>query len=310
VLLVKGADFLVDGASSLAKRLRVSTLVIGLTIVAFGTSMPELIVNILAAVKGTGDVAFGNIIGSNLANILLILGVSALVADLKVHRSTTWKEIPFSLLAAFVLLVFAGVPILDKLSLQNLVRSQGIILVLFFLIFLYYAFELARQKKNEIQTESIVVPQRSPLSIVLFIIAGLAALYLGGQWVVDGAVAIARALRLSEFLISVTIIAVGTSLPELVTSVKAARKNDTDLAVGNVVGSNIFNIFWILGVTAIIRPIAFPPSAIVDILVLAAATILLFASVFFGKKHTIGRAEGICFLVAYAAYLVFVIFRG
>lgn len=308
-LLIKGADYLVDGASSIAKRFGVPTLVIGLTIVAFGTSTPELVVSVIAALKHSGDVAFGNVVGSNMANILLILGAAAMIANLKVQHSTTWKEIPFSLLAALVLLAFSFAYHLDGLE-QVVYRFEGIILLLFFAIFLYYVVELTRRNKANLDDKKLEVKSR-PLSIsAVMVLAGFVALYFGGRWVVDGAVFTARQFGLSELLISSTIIAIGTSLPELITSIVAARKKDVDLAIGNVVGSNIFNVFWILGASAVIYPIALPPSAIIDLLFLVGATLLLFLFIFVGRRHELERWQGGVFLAAYAAYLIFLVWRG
>jgi len=308
-LLIKGADYLVDGASSVAKRFGVPTLVIGLTIVAFGTSTPELIVSIMAAIQHSGDVAFGNVIGSNIANLLLILGISATITNLKVQHSTTWKEIPFSFLAAIVLLAFSSVHILDGLD-QIIYRFEGVILLLFFLVFLYYIIELAKRNRAHLDDEKLVVHKRSLGRSALMIFGGLIGLYFGGVWVVEGAVFAARQFGLSELFISSTIVAIGTSLPELITSISAARKKDVDLAIGNVVGSNIFNVFWILGASALIYPISLPASAIVDLLFLLGGTSLLFLFMFVGKRHELERWQGVVFLVGYAAYLFFLIWRG
>ncbi len=310
VFLIKGADFLVEGASSLAKKFGVSSLIIGLTIVAFGTSMPELVVNVIAALNGTAGVAWGNIIGSNLANILLILGIAALILPLTVKRSTVWKEIPFSFLAVVVLTVFANIRLWDDLQVNTLFRTEGIILILFFIIFLYYIFGLTKQNKTEPESKPEPIKDRSGLMIFLMIMAGLAGLYFGGNRIVEGAVVIAKNLGLSEFLISATIIAVGTSLPELITSVVAVRKRNIDLAVGNVVGSNIFNIFWILGLTAVIRPQPFPEMINTDLFILLFATFLLFLFMFIGKRHTLQRWQGGIFIALYAGYLILIISRG
>jgi|SRR3989338_640917 len=311
-LLIKGADYLVEGSSSLAKKLGISSLVIGLTIVAIGTSTPELVVNIIAAMHDKGDVGFGNIVGSSLANILLILGLSAAIASLRVQKSTIWKEIPFAFLASLVLLVFAGKAFLNS-SGNQILRSEGIILLIFFSIFLYYVFELARSSKSENKKEKDEkneIRKHSGLIIFIMIVGGLLALYLGGKWTVEGAVAIARAFGLSEYFIGLTIIAVGTSLPELFTSIIAAKKKDVDLAVGNIVGSNIVNIFLILGITSIISPLTLPAYAITDLLILAGATFLLFLFTFTGKKHEIERWEGALFLLLYILYIAFLIMRG
>jgi len=309
-LLLKGADYLVDGSSSLAKKFKISTLAIGLTIVAFGTSMPELTVNIIAALKGNGDIAFGNIVGSNMANILLILGITAVITNLKVQHSTVWKEIPFSLLAAIVIFVFASAMMLDKLALNSILRFEGIILLLFFAIFLYYVFELTKKNKNQMEDTKLEIKKFSSAKIFLYILGGLIALYIGGKWTVEGAVALARLMGMSEYFISLTIVAVGTSLPELFTSVTAARKGDVDLAVGNIVGSNIFNIFWILGVTAIITPIVIPTFAIIDLSILLGISFLLFLFMFIGKKHELERWQGVVFVLLYVAYIIYLILRN
>lgn len=310
ILLIKGADWLVDGSSSLAKKLGVPTIVIGLTIVAFGTSMPELVVNIISAIKHNGDIAFGNIVGSNIANIFLILGISAIISNVKVQKSTTWKEIPFSLLAVFVLLVFANIFFLDDIRLNVVTRFEGIILLLFFAIFLYYVFELARKKVSKITKNEITVKKHSSTQIFLLIFGGLVALYFGGRWTVDGAVKIAKFFGLSEYFIGLTIVAVGTSLPELVTSIIASLKKNGDIVMGNVVGSNIFNVFWILGITALIYPFAIPASVNFDLIVLLIATLLLFLFMFLGKKHTLQKWQGIIFILIYVVYIIFLIKRG
>lgn len=310
ILLIKGADYLVDGSSSLAKKFKVPTIVIGLTIVAFGTSMPELVVNIASAIRNSGDIAFGNIVGSNIVNILLILGISGIIGSLKVQSSTVWKEIPFSLLAVIVLVVFANAHVLDKLNFNSILKFEGIVLVLFFIIFLYYVFGLVRKNKLKLDDKKIEIKKYSGGIIFLMIIGGLIALYFGGKWTVDGAILIARAFGLSEYFIGLTIVAVGTSLPELVTSIVAAIKKQNDLAVGNIVGSNIFNIFWILGLTAIINPIVIPVSANIDLLVLLVATVLLFVFMFLGKRHELDRWQGIMFVIMYVVYVVYLTGRG
>lgn len=309
-LLIKGADYLVGGSSSLAKKLKVPTLVIGLTVVAFGTSMPELVVNVLAALKGSSDIAFGNIIGSNIANILLILGITASITTIKVQHSTVWKEIPFSFLAAIVLFVFSTTMFLDGLSINSIFRFEGILLLLFFAIFLYYVFELAKRNKSQMEDNKLEIKKLSSLNIFLYIAGGLLLLYFGGKWVVEGAVALARFFGMSEYFISLTIVSIGTSLPELITSIVAGLKGDSDMAVGNVVGSNIFNIFWVLGISAIISPIIIPSFAIVDLLILLGTTFLLFLFMFIGKKHELEKSQGIMFVLSYALYIFYLIKRG
>jgi cation:H+ antiporter len=308
-LLIKGADLLVSGASSVAKRFKISDLVIGLTIVAFGTSMPELVVNILASTQGNTEIAIGNVLGSNIANILLILGVSAIIFPLTVHKNTVWKEIPFSLLAVLSLFFLANDALLDGYGFSELSRAEGAVLLLFFCIFLYYTFGIASlgSDKNDQEIVTEEVPVQSAGRSVGFIILGLAGLVIGGNWIVEGAVAIASSLGLSQSLIGLTVIAVGTSLPELATSAVAAKKQQTDIAIGNVVGSNIFNIFWILGVSSIISPLPFGARSNIDIIMAVVATLLLFLFCFVGKKHTITRLQGIMFVAIYVLYVAYLV---
>ena len=308
--LIKGADFLVDGSSSLAKRLKVSTLVIGLTIVAFGTSFPELIVNIFAALRGSTEVVFGNIIGSNIANILLVLGVVAIIKPIKVNSSTIWKEIPFALLSVIVLFIMSNTFL--NTSSTNLVlnRVSGALLLCFFAVFLYYVVNSAINSKMKIEKGELEIQDFNKFKVISYILIGLVGLYFGGKWVVDGAILIAGKLGLSEFFISATVIALGTSLPELVTGVFAARKGEDDLAVGNAVGSNIFNIFWILGVTSLIAPVIIPSFIGIDIVVLFFITLMLFMMVFLDKSHTISRKQGIFFVLLYVAYIISLLMRG
>lgn len=307
VLLIKGADLLVDGASSFAKKLKIPTIVIGLTIVAFGTSMPELIVNIFASAKGQVDLAFGNVIGSNISNILLILGLSAIIYPLVVKRNTTFKEIPLTVLAVVAVGVLANDFLIDKIPQSILSRGDGMILLLFFVIFLCYIFTIS--KSSDVKSD-LAVQKHKYWQDALLVVAGIIGLFLGGQWIVNGASAMARAFGMSEALIGLTIVAVGTSLPELATSAVAAYKKQSDIAVGNIVGSNIFNIFWILGVSAIIRPLPFSPALNFDMLIMLAATILLFVSMFIGQRHKIERWQGVAFVLLYVLYIVALVQRG
>ena len=309
-LLIKGADCLVEGSSSLAKKFGVPSLVVGLTVVAFGTSMPELIVSIFSAFEGVTDVAIGNIVGSNVANILLILGLTALIYPLKVHHSTVWKEIPFSLLAVIILFIVANDLMIDKLSFSSLTRIDGILMLCFFAIFLYYVFEMAKDKRSKLRDRKLEIMEYKSHKIFLMLFFGVIGLFLGGKWVVDGAILIARQAGMSEFLVSATIIAIGTSLPELVTSLTAAIKKDVDLAVGGVVGSNIFNTFWILGITSVISPIVLPAFINFDIIFLILITLALFLFMFIGKKHEMNRWQGILFIILYIAYITFIVMRG
>lgn len=307
VVLIKGADLLVDGASSIAKKLKISALVIGLTIVAFGTSAPELIVNVMASAKGSAEIAVGNVVGSNIANILLILGVAAIIFPLRIRKSTTWKEIPFAMLAVAVLFFVANDALIDKVPSSILTRIDALVLLSFFGIFMYYTIGMAKEQSQEDQTQ--IKTLGMPISI-LFIVLGLAGLILGGKWVVDGAVHMAKTFGLSESLIGLTIVAVGTSLPEFATSAVAAYKKQSDIAVGNVVGSNIFNIFLVLGVSGMISPIPFSAAMNMDILVCVIATLLLFLSVFVGNRHQIDRWQGVLFFLFYAGYIGYLIMRG
>ena len=309
-LLIKGADCLVEGSSSLAKKFGVPSLVVGLTVVAFGTSMPELIVSIFSAFEGVTDVAIGNIVGSNVANILLILGLTALIYPLKVNHSTVWKEIPFSLLAVIILFIVANDLMIDKLSFSSLTRIDGILMLCFFAIFLYYVFEMAKDKRSKLRDRKLEIMEYKSHKIFLMLFFGVIGLFLGGKWVVDGAILIARQAGMSEFLVSATIIAIGTSLPELVTSLTAAIKKDVDLAVGGVVGSNIFNTFWILGITSVISPIVLPAFINFDIIFLILITLALFLFMFIGKKHEMNRWQGILFIILYIAYITFIVMRG
>lgn len=304
-LLIKGADYLVEGASALAGKLGVSKLVVGLTVVAFGTSMPELVVNIIAASEGTGDVALGTIIGSNLSNILLIFGIAAIIYPPKMQLSTVWKEIPFSLLAVFVLFVLANDFLIDGVEVFSLTRTDGLIMLFFFMIFLYYLFGMFQN--GDARKEKVTMGSARMGGLILL---GMAALYLGGRWTVEGAVFIARTLSISEFTISAIIVALGTSLPELVTSVRAAMRKDADLAVGNIVGSNIFNIFLVLGLTAMISPIAIPGFLNSDLVFLSFATALLFAFMFVGRRYLLEKWEGAIFLFFYAGYVAMLLLRG
>lgn len=303
-ILIKGADLLVDGASSIAHRFKISPLVIGLTIVAFGTSMPELVVNIFASISGNSEIAIGNILGSNIANILLILGISAAIYPLATKRNTVWKEIPLCLLATLVLGVMANDILIDGSGLSVLSRIDGFILIAFFIIFLYYTFGIAKVGNGD---SDVQIKKYGLGKSALFILLGLAGLVLGGQWIVDGAVKIAEYFGISQSLIGLTVVAIGTSLPELATSAIAAYKKQTDIAIGNVVGSNIFNIFWILGLSSTIRPLPFNPAANVDILTTIGATLILFLLMFIGKRHVIERWQGALMVILYFIYTGFLI---
>ena len=308
IILIKGADLLVEGASAIAKKFKISNLVIGLTVVAFGTSMPEMFVNLFASVSGNSAIAIGNILGSNIANILLILGISALIYPLKVTKGTVWKEIPLSLLAALMIGVMANDIRLDQGPMDVLTRTDGLALIGFFIIFIFYSFSIA---KNQTDTGSVSAPGNlSFKKSIIFIIIGLAGLGLGGKWIVDGAMSLALAFGVSQSLIGLTIVAVGTSLPELATSAMAAYRKNADIAVGNIVGSNIFNIFWILGLSSIIKPLPFTPQNSLDIGMAILATIMLFVWMFIGKRRILQPWQGMVFIMVYFAYIIILIFQN
>jgi cation:H+ antiporter len=306
VILIKGADWLVDGASSVAKKFGISSIVIGLTIVAFGTSAPELIVNIFASIQGNTDIAIGNILGSNICNILLILGISAIIYPLAVKKNTTWKEIPLAMLAVIAMALMANDALIDGNNFSAITRIDGLILIGFFAIFLYYTHGISKGGETEEQN----IKNHKLSTSIFMIIGGLVCLTVGGKWIVDGAVSIATSLGISQALIGLTIVAVGTSLPELATSAVAAYKKQADIAVGNIVGSNIFNIFWILGLSAVIKPLPFSPALNIDIIMTVIATILLFLAMFIGKKRILERWQGVCFIAIYIIYITILIIRG
>ncbi|MBY5952069.1 calcium/sodium antiporter [Algoriphagus marincola] len=302
VLLVKGADWLVDGASVLAKKKSVSDLAIGLTIVAFGTSAPELVVNVVAASGNYPDIVFGNVIGSNNFNLFIILGISGLIIPLSVQSSTVWKEIPFSLIAAVGLFFLANNFFFSEERLLS--RWDGLILLICFAAFLYY---VATQLKSDPQTEQVEEKDYSNLKIWTLIAIGLAGLVGGGKLVVDNAVSMAQSLGVSEKIIGLTIVAAGTSLPELATSVVAAMRKNADIAIGNIVGSNIFNLFLILGVSSVIRPLEFNISFNTDLYILGAGTVFLFLAMFTGKRQKLDRWEALVLLSSYLLYTGYLI---
>jgi cation:H+ antiporter len=307
VFLIKGADFLVKGASSMARRFNISDLAIGLTVVAFGTSAPELFVNIVAGVKGTTDIAIGNILGSNIANVFLILGISAVIYPLAVSKGTVWKEIPFSLLAAVVLAFLANDRIIDNQSHSVLLRSDGLILLSFFVIFLYYSTTIAFEIKGV--DDHVPATVHGIMKSMGMVIVGLAGLVVGGEWIVNGAVHMALKMGLSQSTVGLTVVAVGTSLPELATSAVAAYRKNVDIAVGNIVGSNIFNIFFILGISAILHPLPFTSANNIDLGMVILASLMLFIFMFTGKKRSLDRWEGIVCICIYVSYIIFLIYR-
>ena len=287
--LIYGADMLVDGASSLAKRYNIPNIVIGLTIVAFGTSAPEFIVNFFASLAGNTDIVLGNVLGSNIVNIMGILGISAVIYPLAVKPNTTWIEIPLSLLAAVAILAMGNDIFIDNASWSGFSRIDGIILLLFMAVFLSYNVTLAMSGNTEEDAEIKEYPAKKAL---LMLLAGLLLLSGGGRAIVFFATRFARDLGISERVIALTIISIGTSLPELATSVVAAMKKRVDIAIGNVVGSNIFNTFFVLGSSAVIAPVTVPALTNLDMGLNIAASALLFTFVFTGKGRAIERWEG------------------
>ena len=304
-ILIKGADILINGSVSVAKKFKISSIVIGLTIVAFGTSMPELIVNIFASAQGKTEIAIGNILGSNIINILFILGISAVIYPITANKNTVLKEIPFSLLAIVVLGIIANDIIIDGQIFSSITRIDGLILISFLIIFLYYIFGITKSVEDIVEKDEIKVFSYS--KGVFYIILGIVGLIVGGKWIVDGAVEIAKFFNISESLIGLTIIAIGTSLPELATSAVAAYKKQSDIAIGNIVGSNIFNIFFVLGVSAIIRPLPFNDNLNKDIAMTIFASVILLLMMFIGKKRIIKRWQGIFMIIVYIGYIVFLV---
>jgi len=310
VLLIIGADYFVKGASAISTILRVPPILVGLTIVSFGTSSPEATVSITAALNGNDDVSLGNVVGSNLFNTLFVLGVTAFIAPIIVKSQTIRKEIPFSFLASITLLVLMADIFLQDFSDNMLTRSDGIILLLIFAVFLYYIFELARKSRNDFEEQPSKMEEKDKNWVKngTFILGGLAAIVFGGDFVVKNSTEIALSLGMSEALVGLTIVAVGTSLPELVTSAVAAWKKESEIALGNIIGSNIFNILFVLGASATISPIGVNSSLFTDIFILIVYTIVVL--IFAMTNLTIRKREGIFLAISYIVYMVYIILRN
>lgn len=318
ILILLGANGLTDGASALAKRFNIPNIVIGLTIVAFGTSAPELAVSVSSALKGSADIAVGNVVGSNIFNALMIVGCTAMFAPIVVQRNTLLKEIPLCILASVALLVMGNDVLLDR-AVENVIGiTDGLILLCFMAIFLSYTFAIAKKAPQPLSpeeggssstTEEETEIKDMPLwRSLLYIVGGLAGLIWGGQLFVDGASGVARSLGVSESVIGLTLVAGGTSLPELATSIVAALKKNPEIAIGNVVGSNLFNIFFVLGCSASITPLHLTGITNLDLLVLVGSSILLWLfGVFFGKR-TITRVEGGVLMACYVGYTAWLIY--
>jgi len=308
VLLIKGADYFVEGASNIAIKLSVSPLLVGLTIVAFGTSSPEATVSILAALDDNAGMVLGNIVGSNIFNITMVLGVTAMITPLTVKSETIRKEIPFSLLAAVVLLILMADVLLNGAADNIVSRGDGLIILLFFSVFLYYVFEMAMKNRSE-SDNTVDTDVGAPWGKnILYTVGGLAAIIFGGRLVVDSATEIALSLGMSETLVGLTIVAIGTSLPELITSVTAALKNRGDIAIGNAVGSSIFNIFFVAGSAAAVAPLTLDAKIFTDTWVMILLTVLLL--IFSRTRYSIGRWEGFVLVFAYIIYMIYIIMRN
>ena len=303
IILIKGADFFVDGASGIAGNFKVSKMVIGLTIVAFGTSAPEFAVSVKSLLVGNGDMILGNVIGSNILNVLLILGVAALVHPLSVKNNTIKKELPITLMITCAFAVLLSDNLFERNAINSFPRGDGLVLVLFFAVFMYYLISMMRKK---VDTDEETKYPSMIKSIVLTII-GLAGIVFGSNFVVDGASGLAKIIGISDRMISLTIVALGTSLPELVTSVTATKKGEYDIAIGNVVGSNIFNIGMVIGIpVALLGGISSISFSYIDIAVMIFSALLLF--LFSLNDHKLSKKEGITFLIAFVIYYSYVIF--
>ena len=306
LFLIKGADGFVSGASSIAKKFSIPPLIIGLTIVAFGTSAPEAAVSVTAALKGQNDMAIANVVGSNIFNFLVVIGLTSIVKPIKVQKSTIIKEFPFVTLACFVLAVISHDTRFQDGATQNMLsRADGYILLALFAIFMYYLIEMALTSKDQAQEDE--VEEIALSKSILYSILGIAGIVIGGQLVVNSASNIALAWGMSENLVGLTIVSVGTSLPELVTSIVAARKGESDIAIGNAVGSNVFNLLFVLGISASIHSIAVHPIVFYDMLVMILTTLLAY--LLSATKRTISRGEGVVLSSLYVVYLAYIIMR-
>ena len=300
-LILSGANFLTDGAAALAKRFNISSLVIGLTIVAFGTSAPELTVSIVSAINGSAELSIGNVVGSNIFNILMIVGVTAVVAPITITKGTLTKEIPLAILSCVVVLICANDVFLETGTENILNRADGLLMLCFFAIFLGYTFAIAHDNTEEEQAE---IKPLSTWRCLLYIVGGLVALIFGGRLFVNGSSEIARSLGVGESVIGLTLVAMGTSLPELV----AALKKNPEIAIGNVIGSNLFNVFFVLGMSATITPLPLGGITNVDLFYLLAVSLLLFFAGRYYKVRTITRVEGVFMIFAYVVYTGYLIY--
>lgn len=310
VVVIKGADLFVQGAGSIARKMGVTPFVVGLTIVAIGTSAPEFFVNVIAAWNGSTELAVGNVLGSNIVNILLALGIAACVGHVSIKKQTVWREIPFALLSCFVI-IFLGMDAFftgESGGGSVITRGDGLVLLSFFVIFMVYTFGLTKAEEND--EEESQIDMYPWMQSALYTVGGIVGLVVGGRLVVEHAIDIATFLGWSENLIGLTIVAMGTSLPEIVTSIVAVRKGQADLVVGGVIGSTIFNAFFILGSTAFVSELTFGEDNIFDAGFLMIISIILFISMFLGRRHVLERSQGILFIFLYIGYIGYALARG
>ena len=305
-VLIKSADYLVAGSSSVAARLGISSLAIGLTIVSFGTSLPEMMVTMVSGLRQNADLAIANVIGSNIVNVLLVLGIAAIVRPLPVKDSTVVSEIPFSLTAALLVGFLANAALFSSFPELSISRLDGVILLFFFMFFMLYVYRMSRDDAAETDDPDAVTGK---LRSLVYITIGIIGLYFGGGWVVDGAVGISGILGVDDALVGLTIVAIGTSSPELVASAVAAYRNQTDIAVGNVVGSNIFNLLWVLGITSTFVELPFEVISNTDLVMVIVSSAMIIVALVISRTNTILRSHGFVFILMYAAYLVHVVSR-
>lgn len=298
ILLIKGANFLVDGSSSIAKKFHISEIVIGLTIVSIGTSMPELFISVTSALEGRSNLTMGNVIGSNISNLFLILGVSAILKEIPLKRETKLIDIPICLFITIIFVTLCNIG-------ANITRVQGIYLIILFVLFIIYTFIISKEVQNdEEKNENLGIKEKSILKNIFYIVLGIIGLRIGGDLTVSNATKIAETLNLSEKIISITILAIGTSLPELVTSITAGLKNESDIAIGNILGSNIFNMLLIIGTSAIIKPIEYDLGYNKDMIFMIAGTLLLWIFSIIPPKNKINRSKGLIYFGLYVGYMI------
>jgi len=300
--LIIGANLLVDSASSIAKRFNIPNIAIGLTVVSFGTSAPELVVNLFGSLSNSPGIALGNVLGSNIFNLMVILGISAIIFPLTVKTNTTWIEVPLCLLASIILIITANDKIFEARTYSEISFIDGFILLIFFILFMIYNVQLMKKGKFE---ENLEIKKYSFKKSIIYVIAGIILLVAGGRIIVEFSLNLANNIEISERIIALTIISIGTSLPELATSAVAASKHNVDIAVGNIVGSNIFNSFFVLGISAVIRPLYLQKYTNYDLLLNIIASFLIFVFIFTGRGRKIERYEGLILLFIYFSYIVF-----